>query len=154
MYWEKGLRCSHYIPSPHQQYTIKLKVNTVLPIQISDNVLLTHPATWTYSLLLYNDATQSLSSHYIHVKVPVIALPRVVVHPGRLYTFSRLLRTSDQILLGFYDDMILDAQHLGQQLLLCCRNKLDFDFVRKSCHAGRLTFSKISFCPKTIKLSK
>lgn len=50
VYWEKGLRCSHYIPTPHQQYTIKLKVNTVLPIQISDNVLLTHPATWTYSL--------------------------------------------------------------------------------------------------------
>lgn len=49
-YWEKGLCCSHYIPTPHQQYTIKLKVNTVLPIQISDNVLLTHPATWTYSL--------------------------------------------------------------------------------------------------------
>lgn len=49
-YWEKGLCCSHCIPTPHQQYTIKLKVNTVLPIQISDNVLLTHPATWTYSL--------------------------------------------------------------------------------------------------------
>lgn len=67
-YWEKGLRCSHCIPTLHQQYTIKLKVNTVLPIQISDNVLLTHPATWTYSL------------HGLYCSIIALMPPKVSLH--------------------------------------------------------------------------